>query len=236
MAVNWYFDIRESEYGWIKPENTVNVDEGGIMAGFGDVFNDPELRELLTSPPGAISYVLSATSFYLDISASRACDISGYAPSISPRTTDLCSLGCPDNVCGILLLDIRGHYTLTFTFACSLALPRPTTAALAARTTQAAAGCSTFWAPWCPRPRRTSLTWLAALFAARKLHDRSLQSCTAQRPSSSLQHRLLPGTQPGFDNLSHWLRPLDKTAGSKWYRAYLQTVEWGDCLVHRAAL
>jgi hypothetical protein len=34
-AVNWYFDIRESEYGWIKPENTVNVDEGGIMAGFG---------------------------------------------------------------------------------------------------------------------------------------------------------------------------------------------------------
>ncbi|RYC77913.1 hypothetical protein BFJ63_vAg19213, partial [Fusarium oxysporum f. sp. narcissi] len=35
MAVNWYFDIRESEYGWIKPENTVHVDEGGIMAGFG---------------------------------------------------------------------------------------------------------------------------------------------------------------------------------------------------------
>jgi hypothetical protein len=34
-AVNWYFDIREQEYGWIKPENTVNVDEGGIMAGFG---------------------------------------------------------------------------------------------------------------------------------------------------------------------------------------------------------
>ncbi|KAM5529670.1 transposase [Fusarium oxysporum f. sp. phaseoli] len=35
MAVNWYFDIWESEYGWIKPENTVDVDEGGIMAGFG---------------------------------------------------------------------------------------------------------------------------------------------------------------------------------------------------------
>ncbi|KAG6978484.1 Pogo transposable element with ZNF domain [Fusarium oxysporum f. sp. conglutinans] len=29
-AVNWYFDIREREYGWIKPENTVNVDEGGL--------------------------------------------------------------------------------------------------------------------------------------------------------------------------------------------------------------
>ncbi|KAF6525580.1 hypothetical protein BFJ70_g17258 [Fusarium oxysporum] len=35
MAVNWYFGIRESEYGWIKPENTVNVDEGRIVAGFG---------------------------------------------------------------------------------------------------------------------------------------------------------------------------------------------------------
>lgn len=34
-AVNWYFNIRENEFGWIKPENTVNVDKGGIMAGFG---------------------------------------------------------------------------------------------------------------------------------------------------------------------------------------------------------
>lgn len=34
-AVYWFFDIREKEYGWIKPENTVNVDEGGIMIGFG---------------------------------------------------------------------------------------------------------------------------------------------------------------------------------------------------------
>ncbi|OBS15625.1 hypothetical protein FPOA_28255 [Fusarium poae] len=34
-AVNWYFDIREREYGWIKPDNIINVDEGGIMAGFG---------------------------------------------------------------------------------------------------------------------------------------------------------------------------------------------------------
>jgi hypothetical protein len=34
-AVYWFFDIREKEYSWIKPENTVNVDEGGIMAGFG---------------------------------------------------------------------------------------------------------------------------------------------------------------------------------------------------------
>jgi hypothetical protein len=34
-AVHWYFDIREGQYGWIKPENPVNVDEGGIMTGFG---------------------------------------------------------------------------------------------------------------------------------------------------------------------------------------------------------
>jgi hypothetical protein len=33
-AVNWFFDIRE-DYSWIKPENTVNVDKGGIIAGFG---------------------------------------------------------------------------------------------------------------------------------------------------------------------------------------------------------
>ena len=32
-AVNWYFDIRE-DYTWIKPENTVNVDKGGIMGGY----------------------------------------------------------------------------------------------------------------------------------------------------------------------------------------------------------
>jgi hypothetical protein len=36
-SVHWFFDIREKEYGWIKPENTVNVDEGGIMAGFGKI-------------------------------------------------------------------------------------------------------------------------------------------------------------------------------------------------------
>ncbi|KAM4067963.1 Tc5 transposase DNA-binding domain-containing protein [Hirsutella rhossiliensis] len=34
-VVHWYFDIREKEYGWIKPENTVNIDEWGIMSGFG---------------------------------------------------------------------------------------------------------------------------------------------------------------------------------------------------------
>jgi Psq-like protein/Tc5 transposase-like DNA-binding protein len=37
-AVHWYFDIRE-DYKWIRPENIVNVDEGGIMAGFGKYSN-----------------------------------------------------------------------------------------------------------------------------------------------------------------------------------------------------
>lgn len=31
-AVNWYFDILE-QYSWIKKENIVNMDEGGIMNG-----------------------------------------------------------------------------------------------------------------------------------------------------------------------------------------------------------
>ncbi|KAF4335137.1 Fot2 transposase [Fusarium beomiforme] len=54
-AVHWYFDIREEEYGWIKRENTVNVDEGGIMTGFGlDSLvvgsSDPKRKALLKSP------------------------------------------------------------------------------------------------------------------------------------------------------------------------------------------
>jgi hypothetical protein len=36
-AVNWYFDILET-YSWIKPENIINVDKGGIMAGFGEFY------------------------------------------------------------------------------------------------------------------------------------------------------------------------------------------------------
>jgi hypothetical protein len=40
-AVTSYFDIRETEFGWIKPKNTVNVDEGGIMAGFGKSSTSP---------------------------------------------------------------------------------------------------------------------------------------------------------------------------------------------------
>jgi hypothetical protein len=35
--VNWYFEHWES-IGWVKAKNTYNVDEGGIMAGFGKGF------------------------------------------------------------------------------------------------------------------------------------------------------------------------------------------------------
>ncbi|KNB16583.1 hypothetical protein FOXG_21712 [Fusarium oxysporum f. sp. lycopersici 4287] len=47
-AVHWYFDIRDGQYGWIKPENTVNVDEGGIMTGFGSCWkHGPEAQGFL---------------------------------------------------------------------------------------------------------------------------------------------------------------------------------------------
>jgi hypothetical protein len=36
-AVNWYFDILET-YSWIKPENIVNINKGGIIAGFGEFY------------------------------------------------------------------------------------------------------------------------------------------------------------------------------------------------------
>jgi hypothetical protein len=128
-------------------------------------------------------------------------------PSTS-RTTDFCSPGCPDDIRVILPPDIEGRRTLTLT--CSFALPRRTSAVIAARTTPAAASCSTSWALWCPLISTHGPKWFVALFAARKLLDRSLQSCTAQRTSSSLQPQLLPGTRPGFDNLSHWLRSRAK--------------------------
>jgi hypothetical protein len=160
------------------------------------VCNDIELRELSTSPSGATSHVLFATSSYSDIPASRAFDNSGSVPLDFPYDRLL-----------------------------QLLLPEQHQQPLAARLLGPSGA---------PSSRRTGPKWLVALFAARKLHDRSLQSHTAQRISSSLQPRLPPGTQPGFDDLSHWLRPLDKTAGTKWYRAYLETVSrrpWKEAIV-----
>ncbi|KAI8710765.1 hypothetical protein NCS52_01536300 [Fusarium sp. LHS14.1] len=129
--------------------------------------NDTELRELLTSPPGAISYVvlrltLTSTSRLREPSTFRAS-----RPRFDfPRTTDLCSLGCPDDIRSILLLDIQGRCTLTLIR--SLTLSRPTSAALSARTTPAAVSCSTFWGLLGPRPRCTGPKWPAALSRSSK--------------------------------------------------------------------
>ncbi|KAJ3454193.1 hypothetical protein MRS44_018087 [Fusarium solani] len=48
-AVHWYFDIREGQYGWIKPENTVNVDEGGLD-GLVVGSADPKRKAFLKGP------------------------------------------------------------------------------------------------------------------------------------------------------------------------------------------
>ncbi|KAF4950245.1 hypothetical protein FSARC_13262 [Fusarium sarcochroum] len=47
-AVHWCFDIRDGQYGWIKPENTGNIDEGGIMTGFGNA--DLKRKAFLKGP------------------------------------------------------------------------------------------------------------------------------------------------------------------------------------------
>ncbi|KAM5527539.1 hypothetical protein FOXYSP1_19901 [Fusarium oxysporum f. sp. phaseoli] len=66
----------------------------------------------MTSPPCAISYVLSATSFYLDIS--------GSAPSIFPHTTDFCSLNAPAPYGSLPPLQLGS----CLTDLCSRVLPR----------------------------------------------------------------------------------------------------------------
>ena len=50
-AVNWYFNIRDGQYHWIRPENTVNVDEGGVLMGMGKFGNTlmTHRRIMLTS-------------------------------------------------------------------------------------------------------------------------------------------------------------------------------------------
>jgi hypothetical protein len=52
-----------------------------------------------------------------------------------------------------------------------------------------------------------------------------------------LQLRLLPGVQPGSTFLSHRLETAQtQTAGSKWYRACLETAEGGDCLLPQSSV
>ncbi|TGJ83436.1 hypothetical protein E0Z10_g5317 [Xylaria hypoxylon] len=54
-AVSCYFEHRES-FGWVKPKNIFNIDEGGIMAGFGIdslVLGSLEsIKSFLKSPQG----------------------------------------------------------------------------------------------------------------------------------------------------------------------------------------
>ena len=61
-AVHWYFDIREKEYGWVKPENTVNMDEGGLMQGYGQYLSEAGSEALLTSGQGWTDWWLEALS------------------------------------------------------------------------------------------------------------------------------------------------------------------------------
>jgi hypothetical protein len=35
QSINWYSDIREGHYDWIKLDNSYNADKGSIIAGFG---------------------------------------------------------------------------------------------------------------------------------------------------------------------------------------------------------
>ncbi|KAJ0125538.1 Six14 [Fusarium oxysporum f. sp. albedinis] len=63
-----------------QPLNAGGTNGRKLQLKIEGVFNGTELRGLLTSPPGSISFVLSTTSSHLDISASRACDIPASVP------------------------------------------------------------------------------------------------------------------------------------------------------------
>ncbi|KAJ0130164.1 hypothetical protein HZ326_26736, partial [Fusarium oxysporum f. sp. albedinis] len=104
-AVNWYFDIRESEYGWIKPENTVNVDEGGIMAGFGlDSLvigsSDPRRKAFLKgSHRGLSSKVKSFSNSGLSTSSGGSPTGIISRPTMAGRTTISQSSGSRRSIC-----------------------------------------------------------------------------------------------------------------------------------------
>jgi hypothetical protein len=34
-VIDWFFNVREGYYDWIKPGNSYNTDKGRIIAGFG---------------------------------------------------------------------------------------------------------------------------------------------------------------------------------------------------------
>jgi hypothetical protein len=97
---------------------------------------DTELRELLTTPSGTISYVVSVASSYLDITASRAFDILGSAPLRFPARPTSAASAAQTTFAAFCRLTIEGHRTLTLILTCSPSLPRPTFAASAAEQDQ----------------------------------------------------------------------------------------------------
>ena len=53
-VVNWFFNILET-FDWVKPENVVNVDKAGIMAGFsldGLVLGSAEISKVTRAVAG----------------------------------------------------------------------------------------------------------------------------------------------------------------------------------------
>ncbi|KAM5528056.1 hypothetical protein FOXYSP1_19325 [Fusarium oxysporum f. sp. phaseoli] len=93
------------------------------------------LRELLTSPSGTISFVISAASSYLDITASRAFDIPGSAPLRSPAQPTSAASAAQTTLAAFYRSTLEGHRILTHILTCSPTLPRPTFVASAAKQT-----------------------------------------------------------------------------------------------------
>jgi len=100
------------------------------------VSNDTELRELLTSPSGTFSFVISVASSYLDITASRAFDIPGSAPLRFPAQPTSAASAAQTTLAAFSRSTLEGHRILTHILTCSPTLPRPTFVASAAKQDQ----------------------------------------------------------------------------------------------------
>ncbi|KAF6528093.1 hypothetical protein HZS61_008395 [Fusarium oxysporum f. sp. conglutinans] len=92
--------------------------------------------ELLTSPSGTISFVISAASSYLDITASRAFDIPGSAPLRFPAQPTSAASAAQTTLAAFYRSTLEGHRILTHILTCSPTLPRPTFVASAAKQDQ----------------------------------------------------------------------------------------------------
>ncbi|KAG7001051.1 putative AC transposase [Fusarium oxysporum f. sp. conglutinans] len=95
-----------------------------------------QLSPLLTSPSGTISFVISAASSYLDITASRAFDIPGSAPLRFPAQPTSAASAAQTTLAAFYRSTLEGHRILTHILTCSPTLPRPTFVASAAKQDQ----------------------------------------------------------------------------------------------------